>query len=187
MTFTAVFLLLLNILLFIVFYYILRSRFSEKRILRDIRQEVDRLLVDLGREADRDVALLESRIASLRSLIDEADRRTALAGKETEKRRQVADIISVPHEPPLQTPSAAPHAPSTTLHPQPVVVRDEPVVIYTKPAPRPSAKTFLPTETTRDKVVDLFQKGFSSDLIASTLSLSLGEVELILDMNNSSM
>ena len=113
MTFTAVFLLLLNILLFIVFYYILRSRFSEKRILRDIRQEVDRLLVDGARGGSR----RRPPRSGLRrcSLIDEADRRTALAGKETEKDGRWP-ILSLPHEPPLQTPSAAPHAPSTTLH-----------------------------------------------------------------------
>lgn len=63
----AVILFFVNLVAFPIFYLRLKSRFSSRRVLSEIRQEMDSLIVDLGRETDRDVALLESRIQGLRN------------------------------------------------------------------------------------------------------------------------
>ena len=78
----------------IVFYLVLRTRFSRNALSAELRSEVDKLIIDLGREADRDVALLESRIKSLRTLIDEADRRIVLSNRETAKREDSIKIYA---------------------------------------------------------------------------------------------
>jgi hypothetical protein len=226
---TALFVLLflLNCLAMFIFYVFLRSRFSQKRILSELRSEVDKLIVDLGREADRDVAILESRIKNLRSLIDEADRRILVAGKETSRRKEESDILenmsrpaedrsSVSNRPAVPAATAAP-APASSAPPssrsarvrepeqanllqeafaqepahpaaasQPTTA-SEPVQIYTRPVIKRSDRQVEPFVPVQERVIDMARKGFSSELIAGTLAMPLGEVELILDMNSSSL
>jgi hypothetical protein len=216
---TALFVLifLLNCLAMFLFYVFLRSRFSQKRILSELRSEVDKLIIDLGREADRDVAILESRIKNLRSLIDEADRRILVAGKETSRRKEESDMLESMSRPvPAETPStpsaggrepeqasllqaafsqesarpAAARQPAAATRPvvipQPTTA-SEPVQIYTRPVIRRSDNQVEPFVPVQERVIDMARKGFSAELIAGTLSMPLGEVELILDMNSSSL
>ena len=231
----AVFVLLfiLNCLAMFIFYVFLRSRFSQKRILSELRSEVDKLIVDLGREADRDVAILESRIKNLRALIDEADRRILVAGKETSRRKEETDILDTMSRPVQEQPRARERAVSRPAPAIPVPPREdyraassavstpsrepeqasllqaafapepaqserfdraappaavsEPVQIYTRPVIRRSEKQVEPFVPVQERVIDMARKGFSSELIAGTLSMPLGEVELILDMNSSSL
>jgi hypothetical protein len=181
---TSAFIILfaLNLLAMCMFFLFLRSRFSQKRILTELRSEVDKLVIDLGREADRDVAILESRIKNLRSLIDEADRRILVAGKESGRRTEEADILqSIGRKESRPAPVKAVQA----EEPQPK--REEPVRIYTRQIITRSEKQIDPYVPVQDRVVDMARKGFSAEMIAGTLSIPLGEVELILDMNSSSL
>jgi hypothetical protein len=50
-----------------------------------------------------------------------------------------------------------------------------------------SEKPILPLVPLHERVLELARKGISPEMIALTLSVSLGEVELILDMNDSSL
>jgi len=217
----------------VFFYFAMRSRFSSKRVLADIRAEMDRLLADLEFQVDRDVRVLESRTAALRAMIDEADRRIVTADREGERRRfEAAALKSVSTQPlgatvaaqdrpPSHTApasamssasivppvsamsststmpeaSAVPQAvepparPATPERPSPPVsasARAEPVTIYTKPMIRRSAEQIEPVVPVAERVLDMNRKGFSNEMIAATLAVSLGEVELILDMNGSS-
>lgn len=192
----AIALIILNCALMLSFYLGLRSRFSAGRILREIREEIDRLVVDLGRETDRDVALLESRIKGLRALIDEADRRVLVAGREEDKRVRSGKIIDQLEPRPsvdAQTPvgaqtrdekeAPAAHKPPAMESP----VRREPVTVYTRPAVARSGRQIQPVVPLRERVLEMARKDISPEMIASTLSMSLGEVELILDMNDSSL
>lgn len=176
-------LLLVNCAAMVVFYRILKTRFSPKRVLSDLRSEVDKLIVDLGREADRDVALLESRVKNLRSLIDEADRRILVADRETARKERENAVLSGLDDvrPPIQEEREAPIAPKVKP------VEREPVTIYTRPVIRKSENPVEPVVPVRERVLDMARKGITAPMIAQTLSLPLGEVELILDMNNSSL
>jgi hypothetical protein len=207
-------LLLINCAAMVIFYRILKSRFSPKRVLSDLRSEVDKLIVDLGREADRDVALLESRVKNLRSLIDEADRRILVADRETARKERERAVLSGQEEvrPPIQEERETPIAPQAKPANPPgdkktessdgrrSAVRDaagtaiprspderEPVTIYTRPVIRKSENPVEPVVPVRERVLDMARKGITAPMIAQTLSLPLGEVELILDMNSSSL
>lgn len=176
-------LLIANIAAMAVHWIILRSRFSEKKILADLREEVDRLVTDLGREADRDVELLEGRIRLLRELIAETDSRILLGRREAEKRERavrVENTLSVP------VPPVAPrdNNPAPPLQPE---KRNEPIMVYTKPMITRSERPIEPLIPMHEKVLDMARKGISAEMIASTLALSQGEVELIIDMNSSSL
>jgi hypothetical protein len=61
------------------------------------------------------------------------------------------------------------------------------VQIYTRPVIRRSEKQVEPFVPVQERVIDMARKGFSAELISGTLSMPLGEVELILDMNSSSL
>ncbi len=192
-----------NAVLLIVFYRRLSSRFSPDRVLGEIRGELDRLVADLGRETDRDVALLENRIRGLRSLIDEADRRILLADRESAKRRDeestmsslsrpvavAAEILAdnetsagddMPAEvqrsaiPEMRITDAPPAARGDGTYSRESIMRSRVVN---------ASRRVQPVIPTVEHVVSLANKGFSADIIASKLSLSLGEVELILDIH----
>lgn len=186
----AIALIILNCVLMLAFYLALRSRFSSNRILREIREEIDKLVIDLGRETDRDVALLESRIKGLRALIDEADRRVLVAGREEDKRVRSGKLVDqlearLPDEP--QT-SVGAHTATEMPPPQAESpARREPVTIYTRPAVVRNGRQIQPVVPLRERVLEMARKDISPEMIASTLSMSLGEVELILDMNDSSL
>jgi len=176
----AIFLLILNLVAMAVFYGLLASRYSSRKILSDLRTEVDKLVADLGREADRDVALLESRIKSLRGIIDDADKRILLANREDSRRQQTVATLSGLNEPqerrePTGQPEQKPRA------------TGESVTVYSRQTIRRSEKQIEPAVPARERVLELSMKGISPEMIAHTLSLPLGEVQLILDMNDSSM
>lgn len=61
------------------------------------------------------------------------------------------------------------------------------VRVYARPRIRPAAERIEPVIPVRDRVLDLAKRGISAEMIANMLSVSLGEVELILDMNSSSL
>jgi hypothetical protein len=208
---------LFNLAAMVVFYLLMKSRFSTRKILSEIRSEVDKLVSDLGREADRDVALLESRIKNLRALMDEADRRIILAGREEAKRKAadslIAEIAPVqavqaerPEARPAETQSTGsssrqdsalprelelfPSDPIPVPAPEKVAAAkpaSDAVRVYSRPVIKRSGTPIEPVIPVREKVIDLSMKGFSAEMIAHTLSISLGEVELILDMNDSSL
>lgn len=193
-------LFLFNILSMFLYYLFLKSRFSQKRILAELRSEVDKLVIDLGREADRDVAILESRIENLRALIDEADRRILVAGKETARRKEELDILKnmaqgatpqAVNEAPVRrtvaVPETPPVQPAQVIAPAEPAPKSEPVQIYTRPVITRSEKQIEPFVPVQERVVDMARKGFSAEMISVTLSMPLGEIELILDMNGSSL
>lgn len=167
----AVILFFVNLVVFPIFYLRLKSRFSSRRVLSEIRQEMDSLIVDLGRETDRDVALLESRIQGLRNLMEEAQQMILLSSRETEKRKRSSEIE---HQLTMN-----PHKEET----KPV----EPVRVYTRQSVIRSSSPVTIEVPLAERVLDLARKDISPQMIAKTLSVSLGEVELILDMNNSSL
>ncbi|MDR2897827.1 MAG: hypothetical protein LBU99_03355 [Spirochaetaceae bacterium] len=191
---------LVNIGLWIVFFLFFRSRFSPSSILREIRIEVDKLVTEISREADRDIALIEGRIRGLKALVEEADKRILLADKES--RRRVSDEKVYTE---VATASSMP--PDSVMPPAPVVPVEEALSRYRRtgradgsnPSPAekgesssPSsevsspempevvraAQMVTPKVPVRDQVIYLARTGFPAEMIAERLSLTVGEVEL---------
>ncbi len=81
---------ILNILFWALSFLYFRSYLVRKtgpeRILADFRDEVDKLIAEIDAATDRDSVLIEDRIKSLRTLLDEADRRIASYTREVERR-----------------------------------------------------------------------------------------------------
>ena len=216
----AVLLFILNLVLMPIFYARLKTVFSPQKILANLKTEVDNLVADIGRETDRDVAILENRIVALRTLIDEADRRVGLARRETEKQSREALILdalsetspkpAVTEVSPGYSDFRKPDKPNfdkfpETGAPEPAISAPEPAISAPEPAisaPEPAISAvhvynrnsfvrrpvpIQPSVPVHEKVIDLARKGLSAEFIAATLSLSQGEVELIININSSSL
>lgn len=77
--------LTVNIVLWLFFYIKYKRTFSPENILSSISEEVDKLLIEIDKSADRDLTLIEERTNNLRAMIDEADKRIQLAVSEEHK------------------------------------------------------------------------------------------------------
>ena len=199
----AVLLFILNLVLMPIFYARLKTVFSPQKILANLKTEVDNLVADIGRETDRDVAILENRIVALRTLIDEADRRVGLARRETEKQSREALILdalsetspkpAVTEVSPGYSDFRKPDKPNfdkfpETGAPEPAISAPEPAIsavhVYNRNSFVRRPVPIQPSVPVHEKVIDLARKGLSAEFIASTLSLSQGEVELIININS---
>ena len=90
--------LILDIAGLLLIYALLRDRVrraaSSDAHRAEIRDEVSRLLVELNRTTDRNIALIEDRIASLNELLSSADKKIGLLRRETEKHDVGTQIYS---------------------------------------------------------------------------------------------
>jgi hypothetical protein len=150
---------------YLIVYLVLRRKISRTlaaaNVLREVREEVNRILVELNQTTHRNVSLLEDRIASLAELLARADKKIALARREAEKQELAEKLYSE---------LAARRAPSAP--PKPGSPPAEPAQ-----APAPQSLQEAAADAVR-----LAQAGLSPALIARRLALSLGEVELILSL-----
>ena len=66
-----------------VVYFVLKKKIARTlaaaTVLREVREEVNRILVELNQTTHRNVTLLEDRIASLAELLAKTDKKIALA------------------------------------------------------------------------------------------------------------
>jgi len=198
----------------ILVYLLLRDRVrraatTEARV-GEIREEVSRLLVELNQATDRNVALMEDRIAVLNEAISTADKKIGLLRRETEKHDVGSRIYSrlaegkTPRYAGAQEPgeARAPRAPPPPPVP-PLAVElsersgvmgrlDTPAGPHGAPAAEAAeaeggaAAAAAPAPgragDVRQRVMMLFRAGFSPSLIASRVGAPVGEVELIISL-----
>jgi hypothetical protein len=196
----------------VLVYLLLRDRVrravaAETRI-GEIREEVSRLLVELNQAADRNIALMEDRIAVLNESISTADKKIGLLRRETEKHDVGSQIYSrlaegsSPRGPGAAERAAgsapAPAAPAGAAAPSGRARSGSDGARAAVPVSAPSAVPPLsvelsdtragtppgpaPAPDVRQRVMMLFRSGFSPSLIASRVGAPLGEVELIISL-----
>ncbi len=81
---------ILNIVLWIFFLSRYKHFFSTDEILESTREELDRMIADVNRNAGRNIDIIEDRIKQLRAVVAEADRHLAFAQAELEKQKNLA-------------------------------------------------------------------------------------------------
>ena len=150
---------------YLVIYLLLKKKIartlSSASVLREVREEVNRILVELNQTTHRNVTLLEDRIAALGEMLGRADKKIALARREAEK-QELAD----------------------RLYSELAGRRPEPSNLPAGAAAGPSGSTPAQSsaEDRQSAAVRLGQAGLSPPLIARRLGLTLGEVELMLSL-----
>lgn len=242
MWYTVLITLILDIGGLLLIYVLLRDRVrraaSRNAQISEIRDEVSRLLVELNRTTDRNIALIEDRIASLNGLLSSADKKIGLLRRETEKhdvgtqiysrlaegrsratgaqapmsqlrqeREETAPAAALPRQAregmPPAVPAAVPLAVAAGV-PQPRQERDEmppgvaagrgasalSVELSDGPENRMGRGNLQEGQGREDaaakppdlqqRVVMLHNAGFAASLIAGRVGVPLGEVELII-------
>ena len=72
----------------------LRRSVDPKSILESIREEVDRIIVELNSTTDRNITLLEDKVQSLSALLEQADKKVGILKREIEKHELGSKVYS---------------------------------------------------------------------------------------------
>ena len=83
----------INLVLWAVFIIRFKKTFSPAILLSDIKNEVDKLLIEINRTVDEDLNLMESRRESLRELLQTVDKRLSVLQKEDFSRAREDTVL----------------------------------------------------------------------------------------------
>ena len=198
-----------NALLVGLAYLLARRRISRLlsggEALNAIKDEINRLVVELNQTSDRNIGIIEERINRLRKLVDEADRKIMLLGKESEKVRLGTDVYDKLKKSKSlvaegQTRETIPKANFQPAGEITSGVEDETVPQDPSPGPfyAPSAAAQTASKmaadeseqqkpaTPADEVLALHRQGFDPKIIAAKTGSPLGEIELIISLSDGS-
>jgi hypothetical protein len=167
---------------FFYFHRYVRRRTSHESILAGCEDAVASLEAQIDAVTDRDARLVEERIRSLKKLLEDVDRRITLLSRLEDQRKPAEALLynSLGNRMRFPAVSVDPTLPGAAL------------ASAASPAPVPQAVTAgeaLPAhvpeagEDTRslvERVAELDRAGFSPELIASRLKVSISEAELAL-------
>jgi hypothetical protein len=189
-------------LAFLYFRNYLRRRTGSRRILAEFQEEVDKLIIEIDSATDRGLTLMEDRISSLKTLLDETDRRISVYKKETERRtiheHAYAELGKKmlskpnPHVPSLFVPEELSNEPSSDFIPEKKSVQSDDIVVSSSeelnnnnrqlsnegPKFIRSSIRVEPKTPFAEQVLYLANAGFSKELIAHHLGTAIAEVEL---------
>jgi hypothetical protein len=208
MWYTILVLLALDIGGLLLVYVLLRDRVrratTAEAQVAEIRDEMGRLVVELNQTTDRNIALIEDRIASLNDLLAAADKKIGLLHREMEKHdvgtqvysrlvegRQVRSVAPPERtaEPQGPAPAAArgpgtpgAGAPAPSAPPSPLAVELSEMPPRQPERRRGQDQGAQETPDLQQRVLMLHRAGFAASLIASRVGAPLGEVELIISL-----
>jgi hypothetical protein len=181
-----------------------RATSSDSRIA-EIREEMGRLLVELNQATDRNIAIMEDKITVLNEAISTADKKIGLLRRETEKHDVGSQIYSrLAEGRSLRTPVGATPAAEAARVERPVTEPAEshgaestgyrgaearqaasaapPLAVELSERAEPAEQHRAGAPDVRQRVMMLSRAGFSPSLIASRVGVPLGEVELIISL-----
>ena len=175
-----------------------------ENLLSGVREEARALVLELNETADRNVSLVEDKMIALRELLDEVDRRMGLSRRELEtrvnerevyaklsRRRPIVPSAEPPMErPPALSPPALPggEGPAKAQVEAPIQLNLGPEAQEANrsgPEVRVSEESIVPSKTKREEALDLFRRGISADLIAAKLGVTVAEIELLIEIEES--
>lgn len=197
---------LVNIGFLLLAFLYFRSRFHQAlnapALLRDVRDEVDVLVKELNVSAERNIAVLEERMAQMEELLAQADTKLVLLTRELERRERSQETYTR-----LKKPVIDHQEGSETLDgPAPGLLQATgpggAVLAEEKPEPAPEGELFSgqPIEVSsplgvpspqepskprplKDRVLDLKAEHLDNQEISRRTGATLGEVELILSLH----
>ena len=135
----------------------INSSINPRALIEEIREEVDKIILQLNNTTERNISLLEDKITELSDLLDKADKKIILLQRESEKysvSKGYSHLVIQGKQEPKQ---------------------EEKKV-------REPVKEIKEEKSTKETVLKLYREGFSASVIASHLNLPVGEVELIISL-----
>jgi len=204
MWYTILIMLVVDLGGLLLVYVLLRDRVRRATTanaqIAEIRDEMSRLVVDLNQTTDRNIALIEDRIASLNELLSAADKKIGLLRREIEKHdlgtrmygrlaggqpSRAAGAAAPRNAEPIGAPIMVPAEPAEPAEPAGTrggAERAAPAAEIGADG-KPSLTVELSERPNLHQRVMMLQRaGFASPLIASRVGAPLGEVELIISL-----
>ena len=83
----------INLTLWFVFFARFKKTFSAEVMLHDIKDEVNKLLIEINRTTDQNLTLIDSRIRDLKTLTDAADKRLHFLQTEQKERAREERVL----------------------------------------------------------------------------------------------
>ncbi len=169
------------IVIFLVFDRRIRRLTGLEGRLSTLRDEVEALAADFGEVSERNIGLLEDRIAVLRDLLDEATLSGPAADVRgadgTQVRESTASESSEFARPAIDTRDTGSVEPSG-----PIVLALGHTGSSAESGGRESSHAVPHARPARTEALDLFRAGFPAETIAARLGLSVAEIELIVGL-----
>jgi hypothetical protein len=189
---------------------IIRRRTSPDYILNLLQEEVNQLHADIDETTEQNLQLLEEKIKTLREMCAEAEKRIAVYGRELEKREKEAHALaaldrgmagfenekqprpekkdikqtektfpkprsSVPLIASLEPRDSALEAASSAYRAQTGQAISEPPKLVV-------SRDITAKSSDKERIAELSRAGFSPEIIAKRLGLTLGEVALYVNL-----
>jgi hypothetical protein len=184
-----------------------KKMFSSKVLLKDIRREVEKLVIEIDRTADQDITIIEARIKALRKLIDEADTKIVLS-KNAEmshlrEQKVFHDIEayekgSIDKESDYINETSEDDGVKVDIDFESYKIpmdmqgseRGAPEFNFNEQPSSSSVGLKIPKisnskkndKSLKTKVLELYKSGFTTDIISQNLDISVREIELIISM-----
>lgn len=201
----------INLVLWFIFFLINKRSFSAEKLLEKIRSEINKMLIDINREADRSITLIDARRKGLQKLLDDAKRYVEIANGELDKRARSQNLMNTiefnlkskdkknqdfSKKTPIQgdlffEKNDENEVPFEDQQEDIVDVSDiakktnlEKGQFLEMPQVQISENIIQPQKDLRTQVLELAAEGFSLDIIARKMKISIMEVELIVNMYN---
>ena len=214
----CVVILIINIILWIFCFKVFRKSFSAKGVLTDIRQEAEKIIIEINRETDSAITLMEAKINQVREIIDTVDKKimlyeTTLVQKENERQLyqqfsefqqnqnpmqraikvyKMNDNVGVSEHLPLFTENAGTSdlkkskvSKKASVYEQNKDKSENFELDFSEENEMPKViqtEKIEPKVPIQQQIIKLAKEGFSADLIASKLNISISEVSMTIDL-----
>ena len=145
------------IIAFLYFRFYIVKRTSFDGVMKDVRDEVSRLLQRIDEITDKDITLIEDKEKGLRKLLEETDRRLAIMNRELAGRENAEKVYRKLGN---------------------SLVIENFKLSAAESAPPPKGEILEEDKQEEDQLRVLVRSGFSPQVIASRLGISISEAEL---------
>lgn len=188
----------INLTLWLVFFARFKKTFSADVMLHDIKDEVNKLLIEINRTTDQNITLIDSRIRDLKTLTDAADKRLNFLQKDQKERVREERVLqklsgNVPSDPKakqaakkyqsMQKSAGDENGVQLSIDFDAYRADEDPTeqeepVEPAEPEVIPRIKDEAPL---KDGVMRLYTDGMSVDDISKRLKLPIAQVQFIVD------
>jgi hypothetical protein len=151
--------ILLQILGFAVIYIILKKMINNNQnqnaIIEKVKNELNSIMVEINQATEQNIGLIEDKINTISEILKNADKKINIMKRETEKHQVSSKIYD-----------------KILSNKKPVKLKKTEQII----------KSNKKENNRNNEVYELFNEGFSSEIIAGKLGLTVGEVDLIISL-----
>ncbi len=178
---------LISIMILAVIYILLRRRIDKltdtDMVSDELSKNLDVILSEINQATDRNVLIIEDKIAALETIIDKAEKRITLLNKivhsdaDTAERAAVKDRENRKQDKLKETEPEPEPGELTYSHLNKMNIMSGLVTPLAIKEKIPENR-----ETVKDKILSLYRNGIDAAIIASSVGVNRGEVELIISL-----